>query len=124
MKPTNIEEFKALVNRYESITLGEVERAIDICPIRPLSLEAANHLTGFGSISTCTLCVKSYIASADDNGCKYCIYTNRSKRSVECRYGKNRKSYDDIVNSTTTLELFTAFKKRAIHLRKRYSKYL
>jgi len=123
MKPTNIEEFKALVNRYETITIKEI---INECISHSNfdSYEIAKNLTGYGSIESCTLCKKSYnhYYSIDDtNGpCLGCVYGD----SFDCIHGLNNKTYHAIHQVINSAELLLAFRNRAKHLRKHYAKYL
>jgi hypothetical protein len=113
----NKQEFIMLVKRYESVTLEEIQpiwdsqEDIGYCAIR-----VAEHLTGFGSKSTCTLCKPI-------NGvCSKCIYGGRGYR-FGCINSQNNKTYSGIENAETAEELLDAFRKRAKHLRKKYSKY-
>ena len=118
MKPKNIKEFRALVERYETITLKEIKAAWEKEAWEKGNLtfiehNCANALTGFGHTSTCTLCSKG------GGFCESCIYSDQ-----ECCGGINEKTYFRIWNASTPRKLLNAFKARAKHLRENYSKYL
>jgi len=124
MTPTNIEEFKKLVDRYETITIEEIENAAKRYSDEDFYL-AKIDLTGFGNNNTCTLCQKSLDQDNDDR-CIACVY---AKDPIvfglsRCFSGKNNKTYNAIKYSNYALELLLAFRNRAKHLRKHYAKYL
>ena len=116
MKPKNIKEFKALVERYETITLEEIKKG------GPMSLSSKRKLTGFGWNNTCTLC--QAVLQKDNWGNKYkcndCVY---GKQNGCLRY-ENTNTYYRIVNAGTSRELFSAYRARAKHLKKTYPQYL
>ena len=101
MKPTNLPEFKALIKRYKSITLEEIENiwVVDVA-------YTAYKLTGFGSSNTCTLCI-----AAKDN-CDKCVYRHKHTYA-RCNTHDNHLSYDAIYNARTPQELLNAFRERA-----------
>ena len=112
----NLEEFKELIRRYETITLKEIKQAN--C--------SAQKLTGFGLCFTCTLCMKVNYKYSNEN-CKYCIYGPMKEGRCACLDGKNKDTYSEIACTDTTRtpkELLIAYRNRAIHLKKRYAKYL
>jgi hypothetical protein len=115
----NLEEFKKLIERYETITLDEIETVwkdkVDTYGIADtLTYIVANKLTGFGASSTCTLCqsVKTNIIHCAD--CVYGIL-------LGCI---NDETYHKIENAKTPRGLLSAFKNRAKHLRKTYKEIL
>jgi len=110
-KPINIKEFKALVKRYETITLQEIKDKW--LP----GYNAATRLTGFGNGNTCTLCIAQ---ASDRTKCYNCIYPY----PMGCREHPNELSYDRIQSANTPLKLFNAYKTRAKHLRLTYPQYL
>jgi len=124
MEPENIQAFKDLIERYENISLEEIEKewkslnawrgCIDT------GEEIAYELTGFGSQTTCTLCraVKEY--------CTKCVYFRKRREDFMfcCNTGRNEKTYNAISNAETPEELLKAFRQRAKHMKKAYSKYL
>lgn len=119
MKPKNIKEFQALVERYETITLDEI-----MCNWNGGGINTAVELTGFGKDKYCKLCIavgrNEYINLFDSNGCcEKCIY-----KGYNCNSGINRKTFVAIYNAETPQDLLNAFRARAKHLRKTYPQYL
>ena len=104
MNPKNLKEFKALIKRYESITLEEIKKkAIEITDFS----NVASELTGFGTISHCLICSGFY--------CNQCIYYIRSGDG--CSGEINGKTYDRISNADTPTKLRNAFRARAKHMK-------
>jgi hypothetical protein len=106
----NLKEFKELILRYESITLEEIQK---ISKIRWIAINgnniAGNSLTGFGSKSTCTLCV------AVNGYCDKCIYSSLTGNSFAgCT---DDFTYSSIGNADTSEKLLNAFRKRAEYMR-------
>ena len=122
MKPNNLPEFKALIERYESITIEEIENNWDTFYYKP-GMACAQMLTGFGSTSKCTLC-KS--VSMDCSKCAWFFSKTGEEYDKEedypCVSRQNYKSYDLIYESTSPSELLTAFRNRAEHMRKHIKK--
>jgi hypothetical protein len=116
MKPENIQAFKDLIEKYEGITLKEIQKCWDAKDTE----EAAKYLTGFGTCMTCTLCRSVHEC------CTECVYFRKRKSDhlYCCNTGENAKTYDAINKAETPEELLKAFRKRAKHMRKAYSKYL
>ena len=106
MKPKNIKEFQALVERYETITLEEIKANPD-----------PEILTGFGNSGTCTLCIKA-------GNCDKCVYGESDTAYYACIDGENKKTYFTIDNANTPRKILNAYRARAKHLRKNYSQYL
>jgi hypothetical protein len=102
MKAQNIPEFIALIKRYESITLEEIEQN----PFINGDL-GAQKLTGFGNRDTCTLCISV------KNECNKCIY----ETIFNCVHGVLTYSYFNIKDAETPEELLIAFHNRAKALR-------
>lgn len=119
MEPENIKAFKDLIEKYENITLEEIQKEWKLLR-NATGDDIAPELTGFGSQCTCTLCraVKEY--------CTKCVYFRRRRDDFMycCNTGRNAKTYDDIENAKTSEELLKAFRQRAKHMKKAYSKYL
>jgi len=108
MKAKNIKEAKELVDRYESITLEEIEgdgRGY-------LNVEI---LTGFGSTDSCTLCQAVSHKSCIPN-CGECFYEIIT--ATLCDQGVNAESFDGICGADTPIKLRNAFRARAKHIRK------
>lgn len=127
MKPKNIEEFQALVKRYETITLEEINKEWNLVkPTPSWTIVVARRLTGFGSIFSCTLCLRVYAVSrSNSNPCRYCVYDdNVNGICVPCMKGAHTKTYKDIANAPTPRKLFNAYRRRAKFLRLTYPQYL
>ena len=103
----NLNEFKALKKCYETITLKEIERAYS-----ESILNVPQYLTGYGNITTCTLCTS--VATSGGDFCKNCVYVKLTKFS--CNDGKNEKTYLKIYGANTPKELFDAYKARAKYM--------
>jgi len=100
MKPKNLKEFKALIERYETITLEETRKCVN-------DHFELNRLTGYGGYpKRCTLCVGA------ENSCDNCVYGKES-----CMDGKNEKTYFRIDNADTPTKLKNAYRARAKHMR-------
>lgn len=105
----NLKEFEALIERYESITLGEIEGVEhEFSTIRPLGLQKAMHLTGFGHVHTCSLCESAGM-------CLECVY--KVKTGHLCGGADSENTYGMIYYAATNKELLEAFKARAKHMR-------
>lgn len=114
MKPTNIDAFKKLIERYETISLDEIKEEY----LKPSNINAKNNLTGFGDISKCTLCRKA-------GPCNNCVYASEYFSGVlYCTDGINRATYYRILGADTPRKLLNAYRARAKFLRENYSKYL
>lgn len=104
MKPINLQEFKALIIRYETIPFEE------ICD-KPFPVS----LTGFGTLHTCSLC----LACSDKEDrlypdCESCVYGD----FWTCRKNDNSDSYFRIKESIGRPEfLIKAFWLRAKRMR-------
>jgi len=101
-KPKNLKEFKALIKRYESITLEEIEKIGNI----KNGIYVARKLAGFGNSGLCSLCICE---------CNECIY-NITKNS-DCNEPPHAKSYYKVYNAGTPLQLRNAFRARAKHMK-------
>ena len=97
----NLKEFKALIERYETITIEEITKGFR----RYTSNEVPEYLTGFGASITCSLCVSA-------GSCNNCVYGKDS-----CMDGKNEKTYFRITNADTPTKLKNAYRARAKHMR-------
>ena len=102
----NLKEFKALIKRYESITLEEIKESGGF-----RTTETANELTGFGLARTCTLCIYNdkNFKCAD---CVYYILTNHS-----CSDGHNVQTFYEIEGANTPTKLLNTFRARAKHMK-------
>lgn len=105
----NLKEFKALIERYETIQLPEIEAAFKIP-----DCEVKKYLTGFGNWETCSLCQAvsfGYLVECSD-----CMY----EKNLGCIYGvaKATKTYESIDLADTPKQLLTAYRNRAKFMRK------
>lgn len=112
----NLKEFKALIQRYESITLKEI-KTVKPNPdkIYPFSV-VAKQLTGFGNFDTCTLCRVEGIKN--DEFCNYlpdcynCVYGH-----MHGCINLNSTLYHSIGRASSHANLFTAYRNRAKFMR-------
>ncbi len=111
----NKQQFIELVQRYETITLSEIQDEWHLYGNNPYVHDVASALTGFGSRSTCTLC------KPISGECKRCVY-GKSSTGFGCINIKNSRTYDKIENATSAEELLEAFRNRAKHMRENYTK--
>lgn len=116
----NMPEFDALIKRYESITLREIERVWETTD------NPAEQLTGFGNRKACSLCLAAQLR--DHNGikvsgivcCEDCVWGYGTNRDMACLYADdNQITYDAIEYAETPQELLIAYRERAKHMRKR-----
>ena len=107
----NIKEFNDLIQRYETITLEEIQEEFQACDtIQSIynNNVIALQLTGFGLINTCTLCVSVHAK------CGLCVYKN----DAGCIRNKRLYfSYYKIRDSKTPEQLLKAYRNRAKILR-------
>lgn len=124
MKASNEKEFKALIKKYESITINDLEdHRLRAEPLhRTLKL-----ITGFGSATSCTLCKKASEGSCEFPRCDKCVYgivaTRKDDSHFCCDY-ENELSYDLIYYADTFELLLTAVKVRAEHMKTVWKSYL
>ena len=105
----NLPQFRALIIRYETITIEEIEKANCNSML----------LTGLGGNSTCTLCKAAGYVS-DKKACKHCVYSLTEKiipYGVPCNSGSNAKTYDAMWYANVPKVLLTAYRLRAKHMR-------
>jgi len=116
----NIKQAKALVRRYNSITLKEIKKEFlkyKYFRSDPYTHKAfiANYLTGFGKTTTCILC-------RTVTSCNECIYSVLNKNTHYVTVYCNSKSLDshitfiNIKYSDTPKELHKAFRVRAKYI--------
>ena len=67
----NLPEFKALIERYKTITLEEIEKVYALHLSKHQTMEI---LTGAGSLSTCTLCLAVGTGEWAFPNCWMCVY--------------------------------------------------
>ncbi len=121
-KPKNIKEFQALVARYETITLEEIQVAsTDKHFIKGNCFnDVANTCTGLGKKSSCILCIAVRNDEECDTDCPQCIY----KSYIGCTEGLNDETYHAMHYAENAEQLFKAYRERAKHLRRTYPQYL
>jgi len=108
----NLPEFKALIDRYESVTIEEIEEGFGYDNDGAFT---ANLLTGFDSQSTCTLCKA---VPKNLRGCVLCKYcTWEATTGNKCYQGGNTETYCEIEESQSPEDLLTAFRARAAYMR-------
>ena len=125
MRPENLKEFKELILRYESITLGEIEMAFYEFEKGYLDKfsKIFKRLTGFGNFDTCLLCKNILLPIKDESipKCEKCVYgfsqTFKNFETCLCRKGINKETYEGISLSETPIELKKAYRARAKHMR-------
>jgi len=115
----NEKEAIALMERYEYLAntkagFKEIEQAVEHYGY------PAEHLTGFGSAGTCTLCKPYYSQNFfSETGCSRCFWYHFEKTTYEpCHKGRALKSYNDITIAETPSEFRDAFGARAKYMRK------
>ena len=120
MKPKNIDSLRALVNRYETITLDEIEAAFKIYPKE----KVANKLTGFGTSATCSLCITVSRNDFLTPNCSRCVYNHLDvPKYFMCLKGKNTDTYENIEQARFPTVLLAAFRLRAQHIRQTYPQF-
>ena len=102
----NLPEFKALIERYETITLEEIEIVFDKYGSKEESKES---LTGFGL--NCSLCVVAGIKKElGTMRCYSCVYG----AILDCQ---RQETFKAIYNATTPKSLLSAYRARAKYMR-------
>ena len=111
----NVQAFKALIRRYESITLEEIKQNWE-----GDGDDTMRVLTGFGHKIKCTLCQAAgyiqFIGNIPD--CTKCLYTlvQSAAHLYECMRGS--ETYQNIEKASTPEELLKAVRQRAQYMRK------
>ena len=102
----NLNAFKALIGRYRSVTIEEINKEW-----AGYGMGTAEQLTGFGYMPTCSLCIAAGLV------CIYCVYSSLVNSDGEndppC---VDDSTYRQISNSLTPQELLTAFRNRADYM--------
>ena len=101
----NLPEFKALIERYKTVTLEEIAKVFKRHERKSLKL---SKITGFGYQNTCTLC-----RACDGEGyyinCLLCVYGH----SYGCT---DDETYINIESAKTSEELLAAYRARAAYM--------
>jgi hypothetical protein len=115
----NLKEAKKLVSRYREISLEDIEMAVKSpeCNTKysrgeSFLFKAANYLTGFGNISTCSLCLAAGKINDREINCDVCIHSTVGDY-YPC---VEDVSYEKIMAASTSGELLQAFRNRADYL--------
>lgn len=121
----NLKEFKELILKYESITLGDLEKSKKQMELRPESdyelnkeeiPEILENITNFGT-KFCTLCIGIGMDSVSDiYNCQECTWVKLT--NYTCFGGSNKETYTSIDYSTSVLDLKESINKRAKYMRK------
>lgn len=120
MKALNEKEFLALIEKYETITLEEIDK-YDTSPFW-LASSIMSCITGFSS-ARCTLCKPLYSNkySSRSLDCTKCVYAIDAKNddtdNTFCINIVNIISYDAIAYASNPYELIKACWIRAKHMR-------
>lgn len=111
----NLPEFKALIERYESITIEEI-KAISGDDDRYFDSEYVMAvLTGFGRTVSCSLCVAVGHKNIYTYNCHKCVYGgNPDTGEFKCA---QHPTYDAIEDAATPSQLLTAIRNRAAYMR-------
>ena len=117
----NKKEFERLIERYESITLDDIQNI----PCwnnenEHTGYRVAGILTGFGERDSCTLCI------AVNGHCSQCTWYVLRKYlgylGYPCNTEETSETYEDIEYADTPGDLLLAFKNRAEHMRNHLKK--
>ena len=111
----NLNEFKALIERYESITEDEIDNEFALLWYFSAP-DIAERLTGYGTIHTCTLCkAVGFDLDRMKPKCYDCVYGwGNEIDDYSCTLDK---TYFAIEFAKDAKELLTAFRERAKYMR-------
>jgi hypothetical protein len=112
----NLPEFKALIERYEAITLKEIK---DCLKDTDYDMDAVRvRLTGFGFKHRCTLCAAAIQQKGEgESMCHVCVYGNSDERrrlSLACTDDETYSAIDDAKHPG---KLLKAYRARAKYMR-------
>ncbi len=103
---SSLATLKKLIERYETITLEEIEKAWKKYNI-DWDSGVACHLTGFGACDKCTLC------KVVRSNCGDCIYSKITKYQAYRTPCLHIKGYQRIQRANTPKRLLSAYRNRA-----------
>lgn len=108
----NLEAAERLVKKYRSITREELAKVYaSICEEESNEMrDVLQEITGFGSLSKCSLCTAIVENNIQYSACLYCIYRNFR---APCVY---HETYEAIEKSKNLDELMEAIRNRADYL--------
>lgn len=100
----------ALIKRYRSVSLDEIERAVSEIED---SAAAKMLLTGFGCAAACLLCV-----AAGTEGCDGCVHAlaGDDNNQDQCAHGPAQETCDAIYYAQSAMGLGRAYRARADYL--------
>jgi len=108
----NLKEFEALIKRYETITLEEIEDMF----AKTLLCDVKRRLTGFGGVSNCTLCKAVWLWDGwGCPDCEECAY--KELTGCMCSRGDNSPTYSGIEKASNPKQLLTAYRTRAAYMK-------
>lgn len=114
----NLEEFKALILRYDKLKLRDIKNANNALShtiFRPAAV--ARKLTGFGSEYTCTLCRPLYVRlDIECHKCVYSVNVERPHANFHCTKGPNSESYHAIFEAENEEDLLKCYEIRKKHM--------
>ena len=117
-KIVNRAEFEALIERYESITIEDIENEGEFC-YRFTIME----ITGFGSRLSCSLCQPTTTKPREFN-CDLCIWSSvedsHSQKDIYCSF---HETYKNIAFADAPQGLLRAVKARAKYMREVLNKF-
>lgn len=111
----NSEAAERLVKKYRSITREELAKVYaSICEEESNEMrDVLQEITGFGSLSKCSLCTAIVEDNIQYSACPYCIYWNFRDFAAPCVY---HETYEAIEKSKNLDELMEAIRNRADYL--------
>lgn len=111
----NLEAAERLVKKYRSITREELAKVYaSICEEESNEMrDVLQEITGFGSLSKCSLCTAIVEDNIQYSACPYCIYRNFRDFAAPCVY---HETYKAIEKSKNFDELMEAIRNRADYL--------
>lgn len=111
----NLEAAERLVKKYRSITREELAKVYaSICEEESNEMQdVLQEITGFGSLSKCSLCTAIVENNIQYRACPYCIYQNFRDFAAPCVY---HETYEAIEKSKNLDELMEAIRNRADYL--------
>jgi hypothetical protein len=108
-----MKEFYEIMQRYETITIDEINETLEHESKIYVSA-IKKKLTGFGSPSTCKLCIK-YL-NRQESVCTNCTWVQLT--GCECNEGVNSQTYMYIEYAHDQDALIYAYRARAKYMRK------
>lgn len=111
----NLEAAERLVKKYRSITKEELVKIYaSICEEESNEMrDVLQEITGFGSLSKCSLCTAIVEDNMQYTACPYCIYWDSNSFAAPCIY---HETYEAIEKSKNLDELMKAIRNRADYL--------